>query len=243
MTTQTDFIIMGAVKGGTSTMYQHLKAHPEIATSIIKETNFFSEYYYDYERYHNMFYFVDGDRRIEYKVAGEASPNYLAQDRVPERIHRYNPNMKLIYILRDPCDRAYSHYMMHKDKYHIHQYQDIKPFLQEMKKSPEYIEAGLYAKSIKNMLKYFPKEQCLFLKYEDLAKDAQKVMKKVFGFLGVIQKNVDASMRVGPAGVLKRKPWKLKRRKTLLKYFIDDIEELEKLLNWDLKNWKCTYIK
>src|SRR5579885_2674785 len=111
-----DFIIIGTQRGGTTSLYAYLGQHPQIAPAVIKEVHFFDN---NYERgvgwYRTQFPFL-----IEKSIAknigqqnfitGEASPYYLFHPHVPERAAKVVPGAKLIVLLRNPIDRAYSHY-------------------------------------------------------------------------------------------------------------------------------------
>lgn len=123
--TMPNFLIIGAGKAGTSSVYAYLKQHPQIFMCPVKETNFFalegekldfrgpgaetrinSWSITDYEAYVGLFSGVTNEKAI-----GEASPLYLYSPKAPERIHYYIPNVKVIAILRHPVDRAYSAYL------------------------------------------------------------------------------------------------------------------------------------
>src|ERR1041385_3593120 len=96
-----DFIIAGAQKGGTTVLAAHLRAHPEIGMPDIKELHFFDEekYFYDseppYSIYHSHFFHARGKKNW-----GEATPIYMYWREAPKRIQQYNPQIKLIFILR-----------------------------------------------------------------------------------------------------------------------------------------------
>src|SRR3989338_3833819 len=113
-----NFLIIGATKAGTTSIHNYLGQHPEIFVCPHKETNFFAQdsatcflgdainTREDYER---EFEGVKNEKAI-----GETSPAYLAVPTAPERIHGLIPHAKLIAILRDPAERAYSHYLMRR---------------------------------------------------------------------------------------------------------------------------------
>ena len=116
---KVDFFIVGAPKAGTTSLYYYLNEHPEIVMSTQKETDFFSDeslqkqrLYYGknrietIEKYHALF------RQKQDKIYGEASVSYLFYEDVPKKIKTYNPKAKIIIMLRNPTDRAFSHYLM-----------------------------------------------------------------------------------------------------------------------------------
>ena len=111
--------IVGAPKAGTTSLYNYLNEHPEIVMSMKKETDYFSNesiekqgMYYEKKRimtlarYHSFF------PVSENKIYGEASVSYLFYKDVPKKIKDYNDNGKIIVMLRNPVDRAFSHYLM-----------------------------------------------------------------------------------------------------------------------------------
>ena len=110
------FLIIGAQKSGTTSLYHHLRQHPMVSGSIPKEVHFFErdERYTKGEGfYHQAFYNLR--RPFARQVYFEATPDYLYRHGVAERIHAYNPELRLIVLLRNPVDRAYSSWNMYRD--------------------------------------------------------------------------------------------------------------------------------
>jgi lipopolysaccharide transport system ATP-binding protein len=107
-----DFVVLGTQKGGTSFFYRLLTEHPLVRGAAAKELHFFDNKFAEgvgwYRRCFSEGERVDGQRTI----TGEASPSYLFDPQVPERIARIVPEARLIALLRNPVDRAYSHYQM-----------------------------------------------------------------------------------------------------------------------------------
>src|SRR5215217_8827850 len=107
-----DFVVIGTQKGGTSYFYSLLTEHPLVRRAAAKELHFFDNKFAEgvgwYRRCFSEGEQVDGHRTI----TGEASPSYLFDPQVPERMARIIPEAKLIALLRNPIDRAYSHYQM-----------------------------------------------------------------------------------------------------------------------------------
>ena len=108
-----DFIIAGTQKGGTTALDEYFRSHQNICMADKKEVHFFDEDRYfekkspNYSKYHK--YFSPNDYS---QVIGEATPIYMYLSKAIERIHVYNPQIKLIIILRNPIDRAFSHWNM-----------------------------------------------------------------------------------------------------------------------------------
>jgi hypothetical protein len=173
-----NFIVVGAAKAGTTWLYYCLKEHPEVFVSTPKELNFFSNnsnFSKGFGWYEN--YFKETDSKI---AVGELSPAYMYPPEVPGRIHAWNPDIKLIFILRKPIDRAYSDYCMNLDHGVFTPEVD-----KEMSTDSVIVHQGLYFEQIQRYLRYFPPEQLLVTFYDDLNSDPHSFLKKVYAFLGV----------------------------------------------------------
>ncbi len=179
-----DFLIIGAAKSGTTTLYKYLCLHPEIYMSNVKEPCFFDadmSWHKGWDWYRSLF---DGARNGQ--VCGEASTNYTRFPQVPgvpEKISKFLPDVKLIYILRDPVERAYSHYV------HMHTKEVFpgKPFelsFEEfIEQYPACIDSSDYLMQIQQYLNYIPIKNMLFLQLEQLKRDPKSTLSKVFEFL------------------------------------------------------------
>ena len=111
--------IVGAPKAGTTSLHYYLQQHPEVCMSAIKEPNFFtaanvSDLYYDVDPILNEddYHLIFSD--LKKKVVGEASVSYLYYPLIADKIFEYNPKAKIIILLRNPVQRAFSHYLMDK---------------------------------------------------------------------------------------------------------------------------------
>lgn len=174
---------------------------------------------------------------------GEATPIYMYIPKIAERIRHYNPYMKLICILRNPIDRAYSHYQMTKRR-HI----DSLPFsiairierIRLLTKNSSiidhsYIDRGYYARQIRNIIRYFAREQMLFIKTEDLHDRREETLHLVYDFLNLDHVEVPKFERVFSFDYASMNP---RDRKYLLRRYSEKIVELESMLHWNLSNWK-----
>ncbi|GAA5026474.1 sulfotransferase [Marivirga lumbricoides] len=172
-----DFIIIGAMKCGTTSIFKNLAQHSQIYGHPAKEINFFSEkYHLGMEWYSAKF--------KEGFVNGESSPNYTKRDEYVDTaklIHECNPKMKLIYVVRDPIKRMISHlhHDLYRDRLKISQ---ISSALEEDNK---YVNTSKYAYQIEPYLKYFSLENILFLQFEDYLENPQLVMNKICSFLSI----------------------------------------------------------
>ncbi len=176
-----DFIIIGAQKGGTTSLFEILASHEDVKMSKIKELNFFTEIKDlttdKLGRYHKNFEWQNG------KICGEASTRYtqypLYNDPAAQ-IYKYNPEMKLIYIIRDPVERIVS-------QYSFYQIQGLAklPFLEEIYANEEYLATGRYFYQMGHFRKYFKTEQILVLFFEDLIKNISNIRKRLATFLDI----------------------------------------------------------
>jgi len=188
-----NFICIGAQKSGTTTLFDLLKLHPDIYLPSCKETHFFDKndrYLRGFQWYESEFFSeVRGERAI-----GEITPIYMYLDYVPKRIcNSLGVEIKLIFILRNPIDRAYSHYWMNYKKGYEKECFDSAINLEkeriqngEFEKDKfSYIDRGFYSDQIKRYLRYFPKENMCFVIFEKFVKDIKETMKRIFTFLEV----------------------------------------------------------
>lgn len=189
-----NFLCVGAQKAGTTTLHDILKQHPEIYLPEIKETKFFqdnSKYEKGITYYEKEFFRGVRDE----KAIGEIDPEYMYFEYVPERIYKHlGSDIKLIFMLRNPVDRAYSHYWMsYRRGYETETFEKAielekkRIALDEFHKNHfSYISRGFYAEQIKRYLKFFPKENMFFVIFEEdfLAKREQTI-KKLLNFFQI----------------------------------------------------------
>ena len=201
-----DFICVGAQKAGTTAFYELLKQHPDIGLSKKKEVHFFDidDNYQKGVGWYKEFF----DKTEGKNVYGECTPDYLLYNYVPKRIFEtLGAQIKLIFILRNPVLRAYSQFNFHKMK--GVEFED--DFLEKISGEkldlentnyntwsdpPYYLERGLYFNQISRFLKYFSKEQMLFLTYEDLFGSTKDLLlNETYKFLGVEAKRPENSTK------------------------------------------------
>lgn len=184
-----EFIIIGAQKSGTSSLYYYLSQHPSLKLSVEKEIHYYNYYQQrgkDINWYKSFF-----PLRIKSinKKTGEASPYYLFDENAAERLKRDIPDIKLIALLRNPIDRAYSAYNMNVTQGNHEHLQSFEQAIANtdlsMEASQVYLLRGQYANHIKNWLKYFNRDQFLFIKSEELFKNPKSILKKVYKFLEI----------------------------------------------------------
>jgi sulfotransferase family protein len=176
-----DFIIIGAMKAGTTTLWEHLRAHPQVFMPDLKELQFFSNpgrLNRDLDWYRAQFAGA-GDA----VVAGEASTNYTKHPRRPgtaERIAEVMPRARLIYLVRDPIERIRSHYL------HVaHGHGERRPLPVAVRDDPEYLDVSRYRMQIDQYLPHFDASQLLVITSEDLREQRSATVEQVMRFIGV----------------------------------------------------------
>jgi Sulfotransferase domain len=198
--TLPSFLIIGAQKCGTTSLFNYLLSHPAISRAWVKEIHYFDVYYnkgFPWYQAHFPLFFRPSSRPIA-PITFEATPSYLFFPDVAQRVWQALPNIKIIIMLRHPVDRAYSHYH-HQKRHHretrsfdeamtasqllFEQSQgvDFQPHSTYMQSS--YVARSIYAPQIKQWLRYFPRKQILFIRSEDFYLDPDQVLQQVFAFL------------------------------------------------------------
>lgn len=177
-----NLLIIGAVKAGTSSLHYYLGQHPEIFMSARKEIEFFTRD--DFASFIDAYkaYFPSSAR-----VRGEASPRYSQHPvfpDVPERIRSLIPDVKLIYLVRDPIDRIVVHW--------AHQYSfrvEDRPLHEVLRDHEDpgnsYVSASRYATQLERYLEHFPSSSLLVIDQRDLLLHRRDVLLRVFEFLSV----------------------------------------------------------
>lgn len=180
------FIIIGAAKSGTTSLYRYLCRHPQIYMSTPKEPDFFSvdaNYRQGIDSYYSLFQAAQ-----PHQICGEASTTYSRLHQHPQtvaRIHAALPQVKLIYIMRHPVDRAYSFYI-HRFKGALYRPEQAvaNTFEETIQQQSEFIESSYYLEQIEGYLELFPRESCLFLLMKDLIEQPAATLKQILTFIG-----------------------------------------------------------
>ena len=188
-----DFVIIGGKKCGTSFLYYLLSQHPLVEPAARKEVHFFDDYFEEGVEWYRRFFraprLEDGQRVI----TGEASPGYLYDRSVPQRMAEVVPQARLVALLRNPVDRAFSDYQMT-----VRLGREWRSFEQAIDVPPnKYLPRGVYADQLLRWSEFFSREQLLILKSEDFFERPADVFKIVLGFLELPEWEFDAS-RIGP---------------------------------------------
>jgi hypothetical protein len=201
-----NFLIIGAMKSGTTSLYHYLQQHPQVYMSPVKEPAYFAavgreEKYRppgvmarrrrerivtDLDAYRELFAGVTDEIAI-----GEASVGYLHSPWAAKKIHELIPDVKLLAILRNPVERAYSHFKARlRDR--VEHHKDFRAALaaeadRQQRKGGfwNYTRKGFYSLSLQRYYDQFDADQIRVFRYEDFQKHPLAVMRKIFAFLGV----------------------------------------------------------
>lgn len=174
------FLGIGVPRAGTTWLYRLLESHPDVyVPAQRKEVHYFDRYYERGAEWYEGF-FPPAPQSDRYQALGEFTPHYLYCAQCPQRIAGVSAITKLILMLRNPVDRAYSHYRL---RMRIDNYSgSFEDFLRAY---PNAIDWGFYSQNLKTYLYHFDEEQFLVLVYECAFADLEDTRSKVAHFLGV----------------------------------------------------------
>lgn len=238
-----DFIIIGAQKGGTTSLYRYLIEHPSIAPIYVKEPHFFdihfqrglawyrSHFPTTMEKYYAQ-YFQKHDL-----ITGEASPYYLYHPRAAERVAKTLPRVKLIVLLRNPIDRAYSQYQHQTRQPGVEplsfeealeaEEQRLRGEEEHILKDPTYSSfkhrhysykgRSQYIEQLPQWMLLFPKEQFLILKSEDLFANPAETVRETLDFLQMPTNGIKKDYK--PFNEATYTPIRPETREYLVEYF------------------------
>jgi hypothetical protein len=193
MKRKPNFFIVGTPKSGTTSLFNYLEQHPNIFVPKIKEPHYFSSaevensYYKipiinNLEDYLNLYKEASNSKAI-----GDFSTSYLYNLECAEKIKKFNYEAKIIILLRNPVDRAVSHYLMDYNLGYV------KVSLMEILKDPvrnakhyqQYVSRGFYNDQIKNYFKHYDKSNILIVLSDDFFNNPSNIIAKIFEFLEV----------------------------------------------------------
>ncbi|MBV1907092.1 MAG: sulfotransferase [Pseudomonadales bacterium] len=220
-----DFLVAGAQKSGTTALAHYLALHPGLIMAKPKEAHIFDTLKPDSgvspeqidSRYAPLFQSdtppnaspspsasasatPNTNPKAENLLYGEATPIYMYLEDIPEKMARYNPQLKIIVILRDPVERAISHYYMERSRqneklplwlalllepYRLYRKASLASNLQASRRLHSYRSRGLYTRQLLRLHKYFDPKQILILCSKDLANDHKATLTRLFQFLDV----------------------------------------------------------
>jgi len=217
-----NFFVVGAGKSGTTSLYYYLEQHPDIFIPRMKELNFFSSEEMKAQRiYYRPVYIIDrlddylelfNKVKSEYAI-GDISPSYLFRASAANNIFNFNDKAKIVIILRNPVERAFSDYLMDLGARHFeYAFEDI--VYRRVNNLMEciyfqIIERGLYFEQVKRYLDLFGKDNVRIFLFDELKADTPQVLLSIFEFLGVDPSvEINTRMKINP----------FKRAKKLVKF-------------------------
>lgn len=247
-----NFMIIGAQKGGTSALSHFLSQHDDICFSSVKESHVFDSIDYSSEwsteeidqRYAGYFKHYSGEAS-----RGEATPIYLFLPEIATELKHYNPNLRLIVILRDPVERAVSHYYMEKERGYEHYSLWLALLLEPIRQwrchKPRadrsavrintYRQRGLYSRQLRNICQHFNSRQVLLLHSDDLLHNHRSVLQKVFEFLEVADDSTILPEEVF-VGDSPKIPHRIVRFLLKLSFSLEYLR-LRKILPFSIRSW------
>ncbi|MBD3275388.1 MAG: sulfotransferase [Candidatus Marinimicrobia bacterium] len=242
---RVNFLIAGTQKGGTTALDFYLRKHPKICMAKEKEVHFFdNERIFRMNSFKYAYYHSNFQPNSDNEIIGESTPVYMYWRTAPQRIWKYNPNIKIIIILRNPIERAFSHWNMNKQKNHeklsfhnaiLKERERCRERLPYQHRKFSYIDRGFYTNQIRTFWDFFPRQQMLIIKNEELKYNSHKTLNKIARFL-----NIDEFPKFSIESKHSRK-YNNKISKTdkdrLKNIYEFEIRNLERLLGWDCNDW------
>lgn len=228
-----DFIIIGAARCGTSSLWANLAEHPRLQPPNEKAflrfaTNYKEVHFFDKDHKWKLggdFYrsfFVGPPQQYYYF---ESTPNYLFQLNVPERVKKILPEAKFIVMLRNPVDRAWSHFSNWRHKRGLKERVLYDP-------NHEILKKGIYHEQLARWFKHFERSQFLIIRSEDYFANEASILKRTLEFVGV--ESIVSTKPIYYDPVKQKKgnpPMTVKLRRDLKTFYRPHNNELEKLLN------------
>jgi hypothetical protein len=180
-----DFVIMGAAKSGTTTLWDYLGQHPGIFMCEPKEPEFFSReavYERGLDWYRGLFAQASGDQ-----LCGEASTTYTRWPHTadaPALMAEVLERPKFVYLMRHPVERTFSHYSHHM------RFDVTMTFEEALERDDIYVDCSMYIRQLERYLRFFPEESFLFFETTELRSDPEGLLRKLQAFLGVEEEDL-----------------------------------------------------
>ena len=233
-----NFMCLGAAKSGTTTLYDILRQHPAVYIPSFKEPHFFDipENYKNGINWYEKNYFKSANK----KIVADFTPSYFFDKEAPKRIFEsLGGKVKFVVILRNPVDRAYSHYLHSKRDDHedlefkealmneslrLRKYEENGDYLSYLRQS--YVSQGLYSDMLERYLEYFSLDNFLFIQFEEeFIKHREETIIKILNFLEIDNFDLKIDIKSNPASkeksktlkrIMKKRGWWRKTLKLLV---------------------------
>lgn len=195
-----NFLIIGAARCGTSSLHQNLKAHPKLCYGRLPKADVYRDdplfekemHFFDKEDKFNrglQWYASRWDHAKPGQLRFESTPNYISHPKCPQRIADVMPNGRFILMLRNPVDRAWSHYWWWKDRRRLSIFDLQNPHI-------DIIRKGIYYDQVRRWLCQFPLDRFLIIRSEDYFANERNVLRQVFDWIGI--EPIDTSIYFDP---------------------------------------------
>jgi hypothetical protein len=204
------FIGIGAGKSGTTWLWEMLRKHPDVFLPEQKELQYFNEEWYGTPGIRNeratrgiewyLQFFADAQPG---QVCGEITPTYLWNVTAPQRIHAFDPSLRLFALLRDPTEQVFSSYLFSLQKGEMNR----MSFEDALVRHSYLVDRTYYGRFIGNYLDWFPLERLKVFLYEDLVRDPRRILVEVERYIGVrefVPDNVSSRTNVTGANAYPR---------------------------------------
>lgn len=245
-----DFFVIGVGRSGTTSLYHYLDQHPSLSKSAYDELGFFDvNFHLGLHWYRSLFPSIFTKFRIKSKtnffMTYDVTPSYVRRPWIAKRIKKLLPNSKLIVVLRNPIDKAYSHYsntvanfsetrsfeeVINEDMNNVLKWninlKDDSYFGTNVENSK--LARGFYAEQLIPWFELFPKNQILVISSEELASNTKNTVNQIFKFLNLPEYEIPNIKKVNVSKYSKMKP---QTRKTLIDFFKPYNEQLFKFLD------------
>jgi hypothetical protein len=207
-----DFLVIGAQRSGTSSLYRYLGWHPDVLSPLRKETEYFTREYVRGEGWYRAHFPLDARAALRARlrsstsVTFEATPDYLFHPLTPERAAHLLPDAKLVVLLRDPVERAFSHYRhMVRLGFETLSFDDALRAEPEriggdllvleadpLSRTPEllrfsYVSRGRYAEQLRRWIEHYPRDRLHVVESEAFFRDTAREYGDILGFLGLAE--------------------------------------------------------
>lgn len=254
LNSKVNFVVAGAQKSGTSALNDLLKVHPHLCFTNKRKRR--ELHFFDDDRLFNGWinsnhkYHMHFSPDPSHKLIGDVTPAYMYYPNAVERMFKYNPQFKIIVILRNPIERAFSHWNMQTERK-----RESRPFLEAIKSElltphktfphrskrfsfeNRYLARGLYTEQITRLHFFFPKEQISILKNEDLRLNPRDTLREICSFLSIdpspyneIQQEKDTFSKYTTK--MSKEEWDFLRN-----YYTNEIPRLSEYTNLNFNSW------
>lgn len=190
-----NFMIIGAQKAGSTSLFNYLALHPQVLAAMPKEIFYFNEFYTKGERWYRRHFPTRRALAKGNAITGEASTMYLCSPDAPGRVAQDLPNVKVLVVLREPATRAVSHYF-HRRRTgremrairEVFSDGNIRRWCAGESLKPQdalYFNRSYYARDLKNWLKHIPADRISVVQAERLFQNPTRELERVYQFLGI----------------------------------------------------------